>query len=53
MPLTDLFFQLDYTSENCSDFVVEFYELALAQAISDDRTTYTFSAVDLKRRRRP
>ena len=48
MPLTDLTFRLDYTPENCADFVAEFYEPALAQAVRYDRTTYTFSAAGLQ-----
>ena len=48
MPLTDIPFRLAYTPENCADFVAEFYEPALAQAVRYDRTTYTFSADGLK-----
>ena len=44
MPLNDIPFRLDYTPENCADFVAEFYEPALAQAVRYDRTTHTFSA---------
>ena len=48
MPLNDILFRLAYTPENCADFVAEFYEPALAQAVRYDRTTYTFSANGLK-----
>ena len=52
MPLTDIPFRLAYTPENCANFVTEFYEPALAQAVRYDRTTYTFSAAGLQTRRR-
>ena len=48
MPLTDLSFRLAYTPENCANFVTDFYEPALAQAVRYDRTTYTFSAAGLQ-----
>ena len=48
MPLTDIPFRRDYTPENCADFVADFYEPALAQAVRYDRTTYTFSATGLQ-----
>ena len=48
MPLTDIPFRRDYTPENCADFVADFYEPALAQAVRYDRTTYTFSAAGLQ-----
>ena len=48
MPLTDLLLRLDYTPENCADFVADFYEPALAQAVRYDRATYTFSPAGLQ-----
>lgn len=48
MPLTEISFRLAYTPENCADFVAEFYNPALAQAVRYDRTTYTFSAAGLR-----
>ena len=43
MALTDLTLKDRYDPDNCDDIVAEFYRPALAQAISYDRTTYTFS----------
>ena len=43
MALTDLTLKSRYNPDNCDDIVAEFYRPALAQAVSYDRTTYTFS----------
>ena len=43
MALTDLTLKTKYTPDNCDDIIGEFYRPALAQAVSYDRTTYTFS----------
>ena len=43
MALTDLTLKDRYDPDNCDDIVAEFYRPALAQAVSYDRTTYTFS----------
>ena len=48
MPLTDAPFRMEYTPENCVDFISDFYEPALAQAVRYDRATYTFSAAGLQ-----
>ena len=48
MPLTEIKFRLEYTPENCADFVADFYEPALARAVRYDRATYTFSAAGLR-----
>ena len=48
MPLADIPFRLAYTPENYADFIADFYEPALAQAVRYDRTTYTFSAAGLQ-----
>ena len=43
MALTDLKLKTKYTPDNCNDIIGEFYRPALAEAVSYDRTTYTFS----------
>ena len=43
MALTDLDLKTRYTPDNCDDIIAEFYRPALAQAVSYDRTTFTFS----------
>ena len=43
MVLTDLALKTRYHPDNCDDIIAEFYRPALAQAVSYDRTTYTFS----------
>ena len=48
MSLTDISFRLAYRPENCANFVADFYEPVLAQAVRYDRTTYTFSAAGLQ-----
>ena len=48
IPLTDIPFRRDYTPENCADFIADYYEPALAQAVRYDQTTCTFSAAGLQ-----
>ena len=43
MALTDLQLKTKYNPDNCDDIIGKFYRPALAQAVSYDRTTFTFS----------
>ena len=47
MALTDLSLRMTYEPDKCPDIVNQFYAPALAESISYDRTTFTFTAAGL------